>query len=266
MLSAMLDLEKARLSPDGWLSHIEARGARWRLVFTSDSKQVQAAAKRQPNKGGVFFPIAACQRFEGGVFENGVFLGPLASLTFSGPFKMEPGSRQISFDVVRMDIGIGPWRFGVPLKKGAQAPAEMADGERKKLPFFLYAYADGAHAAAADVVGLVSVCVCLRTRLWLLCHPVAVCPSCRTTSPLSHSQRPTTTINRRHRRRARPQRRAGRVGEGVAAVAHGQRRGARVQVSDEAERGECECEVRKCHILAFCRRISAVVCRIIRVM
>jgi hypothetical protein len=27
----------------------------------ADEKQVQAAKKKQPNKGGVYFPIAACQ-------------------------------------------------------------------------------------------------------------------------------------------------------------------------------------------------------------
>ena len=144
MLSAMLALEKAKLDPSGWLSAIEAPRARWRLVFTADSKQVQAAAKRQPNKGGIFFPLTAAQKFDASRanFENGVFLGQVASLTFDGPYAM--AGRQLSFDVHRMNLGVGPWRWSISLKKGApDSIAAVPEAERKKLPFFLYAYADG---------------------------------------------------------------------------------------------------------------------------
>ncbi|GBF94759.1 hypothetical protein Rsub_07642 [Raphidocelis subcapitata] len=143
MLQAMLELEKAKLKPEGWLEIIEAPRARWRLVFTSDSKQVMAAAKRQPNKGGIFFPLTACQRFTAADqdFENGVFLGPVASLTFSGPYAWGPG-RQLSFDVHTMKLGLGPWRFNIPLKKNGKPVEQVDPKERKKLPFFLYAYVD----------------------------------------------------------------------------------------------------------------------------
>jgi hypothetical protein len=30
-------------------------------MAATDAKQVQAAKKKQPNKGGVYFPLAACQ-------------------------------------------------------------------------------------------------------------------------------------------------------------------------------------------------------------
>ncbi|KAI8467701.1 MAG: hypothetical protein J3K34DRAFT_429614 [Monoraphidium minutum] len=142
MLSAMLAVEGAKLSPEPWLDTIEAPRARWRLVFTSDSKQVQAAQKKQPNKGGIFFPITAAQRFDASKkdFENGVFLGALASLTFNGPYAMK--GRQLSFDVRSMNLGLGPWRFSIPLKKDTRPLEDVPDSERKALPFFLYAYAD----------------------------------------------------------------------------------------------------------------------------
>jgi len=35
ILSAMLEVEKARVDPAGWLEIIEAPRARWRLVFTA---------------------------------------------------------------------------------------------------------------------------------------------------------------------------------------------------------------------------------------
>eukprot|EP00775_Hariotina_reticulata_P009243 gene9244-9408_t len=140
VLDAVLQLEAEKLPTDGWLDALQAPGSRWRLVFTADTKQVQAAKKKQPNKGGVYFPLPACQKFENGDFENGVFLGPIASMTFNGPFSMK--GRQITFDVVAMNIGIGPWKFSIPLKKGA-VPIEAMDAQdAKKLPFFLYSYVD----------------------------------------------------------------------------------------------------------------------------
>lgn len=55
-------------------------------------------------------------------FENGVFLGPIAYLTFNGPYSMS--GRQLTFDVNRMTIGLGPWKFSFPLKK-EQTIADM---------------------------------------------------------------------------------------------------------------------------------------------
>lgn len=163
LLQAMLEVEKARLPPDAWLETIQAPGARWRLVFTADAKNVAAASKKQPNKGGVFFPLTAAQKFDAARrnFENGVFLGNLASLTFDGPYAMS--GRQLTFDVHRMNLGVGPWRWTVGVKKGPGSLAEVGDAERKKLPFFLYAYADGEWVEWwwRRVCGGVGVCVCV---------------------------------------------------------------------------------------------------------
>lgn len=102
------------------------------------------AAKGQASKGAGFFPLTAAQRFSAaeGSFENGVFLGNAGYLTFDGPF--EAKGRRLAFDVVRMNLGLGPLRFSVPLKSGAAAAplAQRLEAERRKLPFFLYAYVD----------------------------------------------------------------------------------------------------------------------------
>ncbi|KAF8062749.1 fkbM [Scenedesmus sp. PABB004] len=138
----MLELEAQKLPADGWQELLAAPGTHWRLVFTANEKQVAAAKKQQPSKGGLYFPIAACQKFDAARadFENGVFLGPLASLTFNGPYAVR--GRQLSFDVVAMNVRLGPWRFSWPIKKEPKAVADMDPAEAKKLPFFLYAYVD----------------------------------------------------------------------------------------------------------------------------
>lgn len=142
VLDAMLQLEAQKLPAEGWQEILQAPGTHWRLIFTADEKQVQAAKKKQPNKGGIYFPIAACQKFDGAKmdFENGVFLGPLAYLTFNGPYAMK--GKQLTFDVASMNIGLGPLKFSIPLKKNAPAVADMDPKDSKKLPFFLYAYID----------------------------------------------------------------------------------------------------------------------------
>ena len=38
---------------------------------------MQAAKKNPQGKAGQFFPLTAVQKFEDGIFENGVFLGEL---------------------------------------------------------------------------------------------------------------------------------------------------------------------------------------------
>lgn len=56
-------------------------------------------------------------------FENGVFLGPIAYLTFNGPYSMK--GRQLMFDVTAMNIGLGPLKFSIPLKKDTPSVADM---------------------------------------------------------------------------------------------------------------------------------------------
>lgn len=56
-------------------------------------------------------------------FENGVFLGPLGHLTFKGPCATK--DKQLSFDVHTMYIGLGPWRFSLPLKKDGKPLSQV---------------------------------------------------------------------------------------------------------------------------------------------
>lgn len=132
----MLALEKQKVKPDGWLEALTAPGARWRLIYTAPSKAVVAASKGQQGGAGGYFPIPACQKFDAEGFENGVFLGPVGSLTVKGPFKMN--GRLLSFDVTNTYITLGPWRFTIPVKK-EQAIEDMEPKAAKALPFFVYA-------------------------------------------------------------------------------------------------------------------------------
>lgn len=149
LLFAALKVEKAKpsLLPGDYFSTLSAPGKRWQLVWTADSKAVQAASKGTPPRGfggaGLYFPIPAVQKFnaEELSFENGVFLGPLLGhLTFKGPC-MSKG-KQLSFDVTTMYVGLGPWRVPVTLKKDAKPLAEVDQKNVKALPFFIYAYVD----------------------------------------------------------------------------------------------------------------------------
>eukprot|EP00878_Enallax_costatus_P002035 GHUV01002199.1.p1 GENE.GHUV01002199.1~~GHUV01002199.1.p1 ORF type:complete len:285 (+),score=64.09 GHUV01002199.1:117-857(+) len=142
VLDAMLQLESQKLPVEGWQDILQAPGTHWRLIFTADEKQVQAAKKKEANKGGIYFPIPACQKFDGARmdFENGVFLGPIAYLTFNGPYSMK--GRQLTFDVASMNIGLGPLKFSIPIKRDAPAITDMDAKDAKKLPFFLYIYID----------------------------------------------------------------------------------------------------------------------------
>jgi hypothetical protein len=88
----------------------------------------------------VLLPVSTLQKFDGAKkdFENGVFLGPIAHLTFNGPYDMT--GKQLWFDVVNMNIGLGPLKFSIPLKKDAKAVADMDstcvgwDGRKLLLP------------------------------------------------------------------------------------------------------------------------------------
>ena len=62
-------------------------GNRWRLVFTTGTKQVREALKGKEG-GGNYFPLTAAQRWDAstGTIENGIFLGLIAALTFSGGY------------------------------------------------------------------------------------------------------------------------------------------------------------------------------------
>ncbi|KAG2428205.1 hypothetical protein HXX76_011885 [Chlamydomonas incerta] len=133
----MVTVEKAKLKPEGWEANLTAPATRWRLVYTVSGKDLTAAAKKQKAGSGAYFPISACQKFDETGFENGVFFGPVANLTFKGPWQLD--GKVCHFDVNTMYLGLGPWRLPIKLKD--QTPLkQMATKEFKALPFFVYSY------------------------------------------------------------------------------------------------------------------------------
>lgn len=97
VFNALRQLEQAKVQPsadwDAIIGGTAPPGNRWRLVFTSGTKQVQDALKKggKSKGGGAYFPVTACQRWDAtrNEIENGIFLGRFAALTFTGPYRLE---------------------------------------------------------------------------------------------------------------------------------------------------------------------------------
>ena len=122
------------------------RPTQWRLVFTSSSKDL--AAQRKTGRGdGKYFPISAVQSWSPpaageptGAIRNGVYLGHWFALQFDGPFLLQ--GKKLAFDFSKLSLkflglkgsfGLKPAGYTLPLDANAV----------RKLPFFLFAYADG---------------------------------------------------------------------------------------------------------------------------
>lgn len=139
VFSALRQLEKANIQDSSWPRIIGGEGypgRRWRLVFTTGTKQVQRALKGGDG-GGQYFPLTAAQRWDAstGTIENGIYLGLLAALTFSGPYSYK--GKKLSFDFDTLKIKIGPLKFQFPLKdKITSYEADRGD------PFFIIFYVD----------------------------------------------------------------------------------------------------------------------------
>lgn len=142
VFKAMREVEKAKVPvEDSWatlLGGTSSPGNRWRLVFTSGTKEVQQALKGLGPGGGKYFPITAAQRWDASKneIENGIYLGHLAALTFKGPYKMSGKKLQFDFDTLTLKLGPS---FSLPLK--ARINPEMYAPDPKG-PFFLFAYID----------------------------------------------------------------------------------------------------------------------------
>ena len=138
VFNALRSLEQAKLPTEDWAATIggsTSPGRRWRLVFTSGTKEVQKAMKGAGQGSGKYFPITAVQRWDAtqGQIENGIFLGHLAALTFSGPYAMK--GKKLSFDFDTLAIKLGPKKFSFNLK------AKITNyTPSPKDPFFLFFY------------------------------------------------------------------------------------------------------------------------------
>lgn len=86
---------------------------------------------------GSYFPITAAQRWDAstGTIENGIFLGLIAALTFSGPYEYK--GKKLSFDFDKLKLKLGPWKFDFGIKE------EIKDYKAGKAdPFFIVFYVD----------------------------------------------------------------------------------------------------------------------------
>jgi len=157
VFAAMRALEQGGARPDEFLAKLggtRSPGRRWRLVFTTGTKDVQAALKGLagadlPGKGGSYFPIPAAQRFDAqaGEIENGVFFGALAALTFRGPFRWR-GKRALDFDFYSLGLRLGPFRTEIDISKGKSGKGYEQFDPVKGGPSFAWAYVDDDIAVA----------------------------------------------------------------------------------------------------------------------
>ncbi|KGN63853.1 uncharacterized protein LOC101217184 [Cucumis sativus] len=152
VLSAFSVLEKAKLDPSKFFNTLggtSSPGRTWMLIFTAEKKL----------KKGRYFPVTAIQRFDaaGKRIENGVFLGPIGSLTFEGRLSWK--TRILAFIFERVRIKIGPLN-----------PLEISLGQKEerepstKDPCFIWFYVDEEIAVARGRSG--------GTAFWCRCRRV----------------------------------------------------------------------------------------------
>lgn len=116
--------------------------------------------------GGTYFPLTAVQRWDAanGEIENGVFLGHIAALKFSGPYLFK--GKRLIFDFDTLKLRLGPAHFQFPLKKRITSYQPSP-----KDPFFIVFYVDDNFIAARGRSG--GVAFWARTNPeWELQHGV----------------------------------------------------------------------------------------------
>ena len=88
---------------------------------------------------GKYFPLTAVQRWNAatGEIENGIYIGHVAALTFSGPYALK--GKRLSFDFDTLHLKLGPLKLNIPLKDKIN-PASY--NPTAKDPFFIFFYAD----------------------------------------------------------------------------------------------------------------------------
>ncbi|PIN22509.1 hypothetical protein CDL12_04783 [Handroanthus impetiginosus] len=152
ILQAFSVIEKAKLDPSGFLETLggtKSPGRTWMLIFTAEEKL----------KRGRYFPITAVQRFDaaGKRIENGVYLGPLGSLTFEGRFSWKKRILAFIFERIRIKLGpLNPFEFSLNGKD------EREPG--MKDPLFVWFYIDEEIAVARGRSG--------GTAFWVRCRRV----------------------------------------------------------------------------------------------
>ncbi|XP_057975869.1 uncharacterized protein LOC131163207 isoform X2 [Malania oleifera] len=152
VVSALSVIEKAKLDSSGFLETLggsESPGRTWMLIFT---------ATKQLN-GGSYFPLTAVQRFDAAAkrIENGVYLGPIGSLTFEGRFSWKKRVLAFIFECIR--IKVGPFK-PLEVSLGQKGNSEPSTNN----PFFIWFYVDEEIAVARGRSG--------GTAFWCRCRRV----------------------------------------------------------------------------------------------
>ncbi|XP_078428467.1 microbial collagenase isoform X2 [Wolffia australiana] len=136
VLAALAAIKKAKLDSSSFfetLGGVETPGRTWMLIFTAQGRLEK----------GSYFPVTAVQRFDaaGKRIENGVFLGPLGSLTFEGRLSWRTKKLAFIFESVGIKVGpLGPLRISLGGDKDKEP--DMKD------PFFIWFYVDEEIAVA----------------------------------------------------------------------------------------------------------------------
>uniref|UniRef100_A0A0E0FFH7 PAP fibrillin domain-containing protein n=1 Tax=Oryza nivara TaxID=4536 RepID=A0A0E0FFH7_ORYNI len=152
LLAALAKIKKAKLDTSTFfetLGGTQSPGRTWMLIFT---------AKGRLEKGQ-YFPVTAVQRFDaaGKRIENGVYLGPVGSLTFEGRLSWKKKILAFIFERVRIKVGpFGPLEIGLGGGNDGREPST-------KDPFFVWFYVDEEIAVAQGRGGGVAYwCRCKR--------------------------------------------------------------------------------------------------------
>eukprot|EP00262_Sarcandra_glabra_P002916 TRINITY_DN13322_c0_g1_i2.p1 TRINITY_DN13322_c0_g1~~TRINITY_DN13322_c0_g1_i2.p1 ORF type:complete len:251 (-),score=42.27 TRINITY_DN13322_c0_g1_i2:222-974(-) len=151
IISALIAIEKAKVDSSEFLNTLggsETPGRTWMLIFTAKERM----------ESGSYFPITAVQRFDAAAkrIENGVYLGPLGSLTFEGRFSWKKRIMAFVFEYIRIKVGpFGPLQIGLGTV-GDREPNTKDD------PFFIWFYVDEEIAVARGRSG--------GTAFWCRCR------------------------------------------------------------------------------------------------
>lgn len=154
VFKALRTLEAAKLQPADWNATIGGPPARrWRLVFVAGAKTVTAANKGKSEGGGFYFPLAGCQRYDAstGDYQNGIFLGRLAALTFDGTYVVQ--GKILAFNIDTLNLRIGGWKTSFPLKTRRQGSWKREKGD----PFFSFFWMSDDFIAARGRSGGIAV-------------------------------------------------------------------------------------------------------------
>ena len=146
--------QKAKADPTFATDVLTNLNGSWRLIFTTGTKQTQDRIRKTVN----YFPVKAVQSFDTSTnpygIENGIYVGDLALIKFSGPFDFDLVRRKLEFDftkiaVLGFEIRIkGEDAAKIGASTGLGSESNVKNSEKGKRPFFNWISADATIATA----------------------------------------------------------------------------------------------------------------------